>query len=153
VSGQTVSPSAVVVGVALAATTGALVAVGHRVGSVTLLFGSIAGVIVRHGATITGAGAVITGLVLHVVAIFMWSAFCIVLARGTQRPYFAAGLVALCQFTLSWIVAALTGNGLASVLALGDRIVYAVVLAGALMIGMRFAFSRHSAAIITGTTY
>jgi len=34
----------------------------------------------------------------------------------------------------------LSGSGLATVLALGDRIVYAVVLAGALVVGMRFAF-------------
>ena len=51
------------------------------------------------------------------------------------------------QFTLSWIIAWSSGSGLASVLALGDRIVYALVLAGALVVGMRFAFpSQYKAA-------
>ena len=45
------------------------------------------------------------------------------------------------------IVAWRTGNGLASVLPLGDRIVFAVVFAAALAIGIRFALpSRREAA-------
>jgi len=85
---------------------------------------------------------VVTGLVLHAAAIFLWSLICLQLARGFARRDIAAGLVAACQFTLSWIIASSSGSGLASVLALGDRIVYAVVLAGALVVGMRFAFSQ-----------
>ena len=84
---------------------------------------------------------VVTGFVLHAAAIFVWSLICVQLARAFTRRDFAAGVVAASQFTVSWIIAWSSGSGLASVLALGDRIVYAVVLAGALIVGMRFAFS------------
>ena len=83
---------------------------------------------------------VATGLVLHAVAILVWTVVCVQLARAFARRDVAAGVVAVSQFMLSWIIAWSSGTGLASVLALGDRIVYAVVLAGALVVGMRFAF-------------
>jgi hypothetical protein len=41
----------------------------------------------------------------------------------------------------SWIVTLSTGAGVASVLQLGDRIVFALVYALALVVGMRFALS------------
>jgi len=78
--------------------------------------------------------------VLHAAAIFVWSVICIQLARAFTRRDVAAGVVAVSQFIFSWIIAWSSGSGLASVLVLGDRIVYAVVLAGALVVGMRFAF-------------
>jgi hypothetical protein len=84
---------------------------------------------------------VATGLVLHAAAIFVWSLICVQLARAFSRRDVAAGVVAASQFIFSWIIAWSSGSGLASVLVLGDRIVYAVVLAGALVVGMRFAFS------------
>jgi hypothetical protein len=52
----------------------------------------------------------------------------------------SAVLIASGQFILSWIIASSSGSGLATVLALGDRLVVAVVLAIALVVGMRFAF-------------
>jgi hypothetical protein len=131
----------VVGGVAAAATTGALVAVGHRLGSTGLPFASIAAVLFHQGAVTSAARMVATGLVLHGAAIFVWSLICVQLARAFTRTDVAAGVVAVSQFTLSWIIAWSSGSGLASVLALGDRIVYALVLAGALVVGMRFAFS------------
>jgi hypothetical protein len=130
----------VVGGVAAAATTGALVAVGHRLGSTGLPFASIAAVLFHQAAVTSAARMVATGLVLHGAAIFVWSLICVQLAGAFTRRDVAAGVVAVSQFTLSWIIAWSSGSGLASVLALGDRIVYALVLAGALVVGMRFAF-------------
>jgi hypothetical protein len=118
------------------------VAVGHRLGSIALPFTSIAAVLLQRSADAPATYLVVTGLVLHAVVIFLWSLICLQLARGFARRVFAACLVAACQFTLSWIIARSNGTGLASVLALGDRVVYAVVLAGALVVGMRFAFSQ-----------
>ena len=142
VSARPITPAIVVGGVAAAATTGALVAVGHRLGSIALPFTSIGAVLLHESASAPATYMVVTGLVLHAAAIFLWSLICLQLARGFARRDIAAGLVAACQFTLSWIIASSSGSGLASVLALGDRIVYAVVLAGALVVGMRFAFSQ-----------
>ena len=139
-SARPITPTVVVGGVAVAATTGALVAVGHRLGSTGLPFASIAAVVFHQAAILSATGMIVTGLVLHVVATFAWSVTGVQLARAFARRDIAAGLVAVSQFTLSWIIAWSSGSGLASVLALGDRIVYAVVLAGALAVGMRFAF-------------
>lgn len=137
---RSITPTVVVGGVAVAATTGALVAVGHRLGSTGLPFASIAAVPLHQAALTSPGGMVATGLVLHAVAIFVWSLICVQLARALTRRDVAAGVVAAGQFALSWIIAWSSGTGLASVLALGDRIVYAVVLAGALVVGIRFAF-------------
>ena len=140
VSARRITPTVVVGGVAVAATTGALVAVGHRLGSMGLPFASITAVLSHQAIVASATGLVLTGLLLHAAATFVWSLICVQLARVFARREVAAGLVAVSQFTLSWIIAWSTGSGLASVLALGDRIVYAVVLAGALAVGMRFAF-------------
>jgi hypothetical protein len=132
------SPIVVVGGLAAAATTGALVAIGQRIGGVGVLFASISAMPFHRIATMT-THPVLAGLVVHAAAIFLWSMLCIQLARALARPALAAAIVAATQFTLSWIIARSSGTGLASVLALGDRVVYAVVLAGALVVGMRFA--------------
>jgi hypothetical protein len=145
VSARPISPAVVVGSVASAATTGALIAIGHRVGSIGLPFASIGAVLLRQSVTTTAALMVVTGLVLHIAVTWLWSLIGVQLARAiTTRAVaagvIAAGVVAAGQFTLSWIIAWSSGSGLASVLALGDRIVYAVVLAGAMVVGMRFAF-------------
>ena len=133
------SPTLVAGCLAAAATTGALLAMGRRLGSVRILFAAIGTVLLRTPIAIT-IGAALTGLVLHLAGAFVWSALAVRLARGFRRRLLAAGLTATTQFTVSWIVAWWTGRGLSSVLALGDRLVYAVVLACALVVGMRFAF-------------
>ena len=132
------SPTVVVGGVAAAATTGALVAIGQRMGGVGVLFASISAMPFHRIATMT-THPILAGVVVHAAAIFLWSILYVQLARALARPALAAAIVAAIQFTLSWIIASSSGTGLASVLALGDRVVYAVVLAGALVVGMRFA--------------
>lgn len=144
VSARPLSPSIVVGGVAAAATTGALVAIGLRLGGVGVLFASISAMPFHRVATMT-THPILAGVVVHAAAIFLWSLCYVQLARVLARPALVAGMVAAGQFTLSWIIAWSSGTGLASVLALGDRVVYAVVLAGALVVGMRFAlFGRET---------
>ena len=52
----------------------------------------------------------------------------------------AAAFIGVAHFVLSWLVAWGTGEGLASILPLGDRIVFALILTASLVVGMRFAF-------------
>jgi hypothetical protein len=83
---------------------------------------------------------VITGLVGHVIVVFAWSWVAVWLVRARHwRRTLAATAVAVGAHVFSWIDAWWTGGGLASALPLGDRIVLAVVFAGALVVGMRFA--------------
>jgi hypothetical protein len=128
-------------GLASAATTGALIAIGHRAGSIDLPFAAI-GALLVHRVTANGTMTlVLAGLVLHVVALFVWSVVYVGLVDYQRwRLLPAALVVATAHFVLSGIVAWSTGHGLASALALGDRLVFAVILALALAVGMRFAF-------------
>jgi hypothetical protein len=47
---------------------------------------------------------------------------------------------------VTWITAWSTGNGVASVLTLGDRVIVGVVFVVALVVGMRLAFSQSQSA-------
>src|SRR6187455_2270314 len=85
VSARPITPTVVVGGVAVAATTGALVAVGHRLGSTGLPFASIAAVPFHQPAVASSARMVATGLVLHAVAILVWTLVCVLLARAFAR--------------------------------------------------------------------
>lgn len=134
------SPTLAIGGIASGATIGALIGAGRRLGSVGLPFASISTLVLRHAA-LGGAALVLAGVLLHVVAMFVWSAIYIWLVRRSSHAVMAAILVAIANFILSGIVARATGVGLASALALGDRIVLALVFATSLVIGMRFAFS------------
>ena len=126
--------------VVAAATIGALIAMGRRLGSAAFPFASIGGILLHSSGFAIDSRILLGGLLLHVLFIFLWSALAVQLARGLGATL-SALLTATTQFIVSWIVAWWSGSGLASALALGDRLVYAVVLAGALVVGMRFAFS------------
>jgi len=136
-----VSTGIIVGGVAAAATTGALIAMGHRIGSAALPFASISATLFR-GTVASGAvGLVFTGIVLHVTAIFVWSVVFVWLVERLRWSSIVAGaLIGAAHFSLSWLVAWGTGAGLASILPLGDRIVFALILFASLVVGMRFAF-------------
>lgn len=130
--------------VVAAATTGALAAIGRRVGGVAEPFAAI-GDLVVHGrvrdALHAGPGAlVMTGVVVHVVGAFVWTVVFLELVRRLGwRDLWAALLVGAAQLGLSWIVARGTGRGIATELALGDRVVLALTLVLSLVAGMRFA--------------
>ncbi|MEO7084691.1 MAG: hypothetical protein ABI442_10150 [Gemmatimonadaceae bacterium] len=128
--------------VAAAATTGALIGVGRRAGSAGLPFAATAAVLSHRTPSAAVLGLVFVGLVLHVALTFAWAAAFTWLAEGpVRRDVVAACTVSLAQFAVSWVVAGVTGAGVASVIPLGDRIVLAVVMAGSLVVGMRFARS------------
>ena len=138
---QPTSAGIVVGSVACAATTGALIAIGHRLGSAGIPFAAISAVLVHRTASAGAVGLVFTGLILHALVIFVWSASFVWLVRRLRwGAIVAACLVGVAALGISWVIAWSTGGGLSSVLPLGDRLVYGVVLAIALMVGMRFAF-------------
>jgi hypothetical protein len=126
--------------VVAAATIGALIAMGRRLGSAGFPFASISAVVFRSTLFTVDMRSLVAGLLLHVLFVFLWSVLAVRLASALG-PTISALVTAVTQFIVSWLIAWWSGSGLASALALGDRIVYAVVLAGALVVGMRFALS------------
>jgi hypothetical protein len=149
VSDDAPAPSILPLGLVVAgATTGALIAIGHRLGSVGLPFAATAAALLRRTATSADASLVTIGLGLHVVLMLAWSALFMWLVRARGWSVGIAALsVAVLAHALNWVVAWQTGNGIASVLPLGDRIVLAIVFAAALAIGIRFAFSPKRRAV------
>jgi hypothetical protein len=135
------SPFLLVGTIAFSATIGALLAIGRRLGSVTLPLAAIGGAFLKRTVTGSDASLVATGVILHLILIFAWTLLFLWLVRTHRwRAGYAAVAVGVAAHFLSWMTAWMTGNGLAAVLPLGDRLVYAVVLAGALVVGTRFAF-------------
>jgi hypothetical protein len=136
-----ISQSVIVGSVAAAATTGALIAMGHRVGHAAIPFAAVGAVATPRAAGGGAVGLVFIGFVFHLAAIMVWSVVFLWLARRLARPVLAAAAVSAANFFASWLVAWSSGAGLASALPLGDRIAFAVVLALSLVVGMRYAFS------------
>ena len=136
------SPVVVIGSVAASATTGAIVAMGHRLGNAALPFAAVGAALLRRTPTVSDAALVAVGFVLHITTVFVWSALFVWLVRAARwRDIAAAITVALGAFLLAGLIASLSGVGAATVLPLGDRVVLALAFAGALVLGMRFAFS------------
>jgi len=135
------SSIAVVGSVAAAATCGALVAIGHRLGDAGWPFAAIADALLHRSSLGGGiAAVVIVGVLIHVAMTFVWAAvFLWLITYARMRDWIAGLAVAVGQLMLSWLVAVATGSGMATVLAFGDRAIVAVVLGIALVVGMRFA--------------
>lgn len=134
------SPSIAVGALAAAATTGALIAIGHRLGGAGLPFAAIGAALFHETVSGRATGLIVAGLVAHVIAVFAWSWIAVWLVRARHWRVEAAALaVVVAAHLFSWIDAWWTGAGLASAVTLGDRIVLAAVFAGALVVGMRFA--------------
>jgi hypothetical protein len=134
-----VAPTVVAGGLAASATTGALIAIGRRLGSIWVPFAAI-GATLAHGTISSGAtGLVIMGLVIHVVMSFVWAIVFVSLVTRNWRRW-SAGVVTGCgELLVSWAVARATGDGLASLLAIGDRLVLAIVSVASLIIALRAA--------------
>jgi hypothetical protein len=138
------SPTTVVGSIATAAASGALVAIGHRMGHTGGPFAAIASVVIRtapHSRAMGdgGAGMVVAGVLLHAGATFIWSALCVGLAVRLRSQSLAALIVSVGNFLVSGLIAS-AGRGLASELTLGDRVIYGIVLTVSLIVGMRYAF-------------
>jgi hypothetical protein len=137
------SPVVAVGGVTVAATTGALIAMGHRAGSAGLPFAAISALVLHRATSAVAIGMVFTGLALHIVAIFVWCFIFVWMVEHAIHNEIVTGvLVAAAQFIVSGIATWATGQGSASVLPLGDRIVFAAILAISLVVGIRLAFPR-----------
>jgi hypothetical protein len=144
---QPISAGVIVGSIAAAATTGALIAAGHRAGSAGIPFAAISAALFRRTASGGAVGLVFVGLVLHVLATMIWSAIAVWLVRIVGwRPAAASIAIAAASFLVTWITAWSTGNGVASVLTLGDRVIVGVVFVVALVVGMRLAFSQSQSA-------
>lgn len=114
---------------------------GHRIGSAAIPFAAISATLFRRTATSGAAGLVFTGVVLHITAMFVWSVVFVWLVERLRWSSMVAGaFIGAAQFALSWLVAWGSGEGLATILPLGDRIVFALILTVSLVVGMRFAF-------------
>jgi hypothetical protein len=135
------SPAIIVGSLATAATTGALVAMGHRAGHVAMPFAAIGAVPFQRTSDSGVAGLVFIGFVFHVAATCVWAALYVWFAERAHHRAIIAIAFAAANFLGSWIVTWSTARGLATALPLGDRIVYAIVFAFALVAGMRYAFS------------
>jgi len=147
VRGNSIQIGVIAGALAASATTGALVAMGRRLGSAGLAFDAIGRSFTGGPRSIIGvsAAAVIVGIVIHFTIAIFWS---IVGARLTLRwrgRMLLASLAAtVAWFSTSWVFARLTGRGLSTLLLLGDHIVLALVFVLALVVGMRFAFSMRA---------
>jgi hypothetical protein len=143
-SRRVVAPTIVAGGLAASASTGALIAIGRRLGSVRLPFAAIGATLAHTTISSGSTSLVIVGLVGHVLLSFVWAiAFVALVTRGWRLA--AAGIVVGCaEFALSWITASVTGNGLASVVQLGDCVVLAIVIAVSLVVGIRVAVGQNA---------
>src|SRR5687767_14170978 len=81
---QSPSPVVAVGSVSAAATTGALVAMGHRAGIVALPFASIGATLLHRTVSAASANLVLAGLVLHVTIAFLWSVVFVFLVRRAR---------------------------------------------------------------------
>jgi len=136
------SPVVVLGSIAAAATTGALLAIGRRLGGAGVGLAAIGNVLVHAPGGAGTTAAVLVGLIIHLVATFVWTAVFVELwHRVGRRDIVAALIVAIVELALSWFVARASGAGIATVVPLGDRVLLALILALSLVVGMRFAFS------------
>ena len=115
---------------------------GHRAGHAAIPFAAIGAVPFQRTSDSGVVGLVFIGFLFHVAVTFVWTAFYAWFAERSRHRVLLAVAIAAANFFCSWIVTWSTARGLASVLPLGDRIVYALILAIALAAGMRYAFSH-----------
>lgn len=130
--------------VAAAATGGALVGVGQRFDTPARPFNAVAAYLLGPGvqALWQFSAATVVGLLVHLaISCVCGLAFVTLVDRWGRGEIAWAILVALVTVGVSWLAGALFGLGLSTLLATGDRLVLAVVLAAALPLGMRLALS------------
>jgi hypothetical protein len=126
------------------ATSGALIAIGSRAATVARPFNAIAGHIIgvqRSDALGFVPRITITGVALHVVFLTVAG---IVVAIVVRRRVAPAWLASLALATLSALasvgIARRGGSSLARVLPVGDLILFYIVVAVSLAVGIRLAF-------------
>lgn len=137
-----VAPTVVAGGLAASATTGALIAIGRRLGNIWLPFAGIGATLAHRTISSSATGLVVVGLAIHVVMSFVWAIVFVSLVTRSWRPWTAGVVTGFAELLVSWAVARVTGGGLASQLAIGDRVVVAVVSVASLVVALRLAVDR-----------
>lgn len=133
--------------IAAAATLGALLAVGHKIGRAVLPLGTVGAFIGgRHGFFFGDPSTtrdVLLGVFVQMVICALWGvvAAWFVLERRARVWWTACG-IAVADFFRSWLVARASGGGLATVVPLGHRLELALVLGVALVAGIRLALPQ-----------
>ena len=142
-----VAPTVVAGGLAASATTGALIAIGRRLGSIWLPFAAIGATLAHRTISGGASGLVVVGLVIHVVMSFLWAVVFVGLVTRQWR-WWGAGIVTGCaELLVSWAVARVTGGGLASLLAVGDRLVLTIASVGSFVVALWLAVDRSHSAV------
>jgi len=133
-------------GLAASATAGALIAIGRRLGSIWLPFAAIGATLAHRTISGSATGLVVVGLAIHVVMSFAWAILFVSLVTRGWRPWTAGVATGFAELLVSWAVVRMTGEGLASLLAIGDRLVVAIVSVASLIIALRLAVDRWQSA-------
>ena len=137
--------------IAAAATAGALVAFGLRMGTPARPFNAIAQIAFGTGAEgVWGfdAPVTLTGIVIHVAATLLWGVVFALVASGWRgvRLWLGAALFAAIVYLLDFVL--LPGRvrpAFGDMMAPGQRAFLYVTLAVALVVGMRLAFTCRAA--------
>jgi hypothetical protein len=129
---------------AATASGGALVAIGSRTATVAWPFNAIAGHLLgsaRSGAYGFVAGVTLTGIAIHVILITLAGvAVSILVRRGIASGWLASSVIAMLGALISIGIARRGGSSLARVLPLGDLLLFYLLLAMSLAVGIRLAF-------------
>ena len=141
---------------AATATAGALIIMGNRSATVARPFNAIAGHLLgvqKSDAFGFVAGVTIPGVAVHVFLTTVAGIVVAVMARRRFAPTWVAAMaVAVLSAFISVGIARRGGSSLARVLPIGDVVLYYVILAAALVLGIRLAFfDRATAAPPAGT--
>lgn len=132
---------------AASATAGALIGFGLRQGTPLRPFNAVARLVL--GARAEGVWGfdplvTLTGVALHVTVMLAWGLLCVRLAggrRGLARAAFGVAVALLALAVDLFVVERLLGAGVSGVLSTLQVIVVHVLLALALVVGMRLALS------------
>lgn len=129
---------------AATATSGALLAIGSRASTAARPFNMIGGHLVglqRADAFGFVPSVTIPGIALHFILVTMAAVAVAAVARRRWAPDWVAALVVSALGALVSIgIARRDGPSLARLLAIGDLLVFYLLLAATLVIGIRFAF-------------
>ena len=130
--------------IAATATAGALIAIGSRASTAARPFNVIAGHLLgARTAEVYGfvSSVTVPGVILHVIlTTAMGVAVAWVARRRTMPPWLAATILATLAALVSVGIARRGGSSLAGLLAVGDLLVFYIILAASLAMGIRFAF-------------
>lgn len=134
-------------GIAAAATTGVLIGIGRRDATPWYPFNVAASHMLgaRAAASFGFVPATVVGLLVHLAIIAALSVVLLTAVRRRRAPlWVAAAGLALFAALISMGLARRGSPALAGILPVGDLVLYYVLLAASLGVGMRFALPREA---------